>query len=159
MAAAEEQWRVASEVTEARGADGARTEQVVVLEACDAGALLLVVSRTALLPSASWDTLQVGEREHARFGDKALKLNHSATPSTRIEIGPEIRIVAARPLAAGEPLTFNYNTTEWRMDEPFTDWASGEAVGGFSRCSADEQRRLLSSGLVAPHVRALANTF
>lgn len=42
------------------------------------------------------------------------------------------------------------------MDEPFTDWASGEEVGGFSRASEEEQRRLLQTDLPAPHIRELA---
>lgn len=80
----DEEWRVPSAITDAAGADGERTEQVVLQRSVQAGALLLVVRKTALLPAAAWDTLQVGERQHARFGAKALKLNHSSTPNTRI---------------------------------------------------------------------------
>ena len=35
---------------------------------------------------------------------------------------------ACRPIVEDEPLSFDYNTTEWDMGEPFTDWATGDAV-------------------------------
>ena len=42
------------------------------------------------------------------------------------------------------------------MDEPFVDWQTGEEVGGFACAPRQEQERLLREGLVAPHIRRLA---
>ena len=116
--------------------------QVVLESAVSTDTLLLSVHRSAdsIVSQASWDTLQVGEGEHARFGNKALKLNHARDPNTRVAIaysgtdtaidtgGPlraeRVDVVSTRAIAAGEALSFNYNTTEWAMAEPFTDWGN-----------------------------------
>merc|ERR1719487_2914506 len=84
------------------------------------------------------------------FGHKAIKMNHSNCPNTRIEISATCaNIVSIKPIEAGVPLSFDYNTTEWEMSEPFTDWETGQNVQGFRHASAEEQRRLLT-GFAAP---------
>lgn len=159
-AGCEEVWRKEVRVEAVEGAEGAHTEQLVLDSRCIAGDRILILKKTSLVPTPGWDTLQVGEREHARFSGKALKLNHSSSPNTRIEIKQgahdDIDLVATRKIAVGEPLTFDYRTTEWLMNEPFEDWATKEQVQGFSGAPPAEQRRLLSEGLVAPHIRALS---
>jgi hypothetical protein len=156
-ATCDEVWHVDSMVTVLEGAEGARTEQVVLCENVAADTLLLSVNRseTSIVSAASWDTLQVGSEEHARFGQKALKLNHAREPCTRIDTSnpDRVDVIATRPITADTPLSFNYNTTEWKMAEPFVDWATGEQVGGFSAASKDEQQWLLQTGLVASHIR------
>ena len=58
-----------------------------------------------ILKEATWDTLQVGVGAHARFGDKALKINHCREPNTRMVIRKEkVDIVATRAISAGEAL-------------------------------------------------------
>ena len=57
MACCDEAWLVGSRVAQAVG--GERGEQVVLEAPCEAGALLLVVQKTALCRAAAWDTLQV----------------------------------------------------------------------------------------------------
>merc|ERR1712166_1115190 len=148
----DEEWHVES-------AAGDRTEQVVLLNPCATGTLLLRVMRSpqSIVSEAAWDTPQVGEHGHARFGHKALKLNHSTMPNTRIAINEQsVDVVAATSIAANEALSFDYNTTEWKMAEPFTDWVSGANVQGFYFASPADQARLLLGGLVAPHIRKLA---
>jgi SET domain len=145
-----------------------RTEQVSLRAAVAENTLLLSVSRSerSISPRPAWDTLQVSESEHAKFGNKALKLNHARDPNTRIALVftssessesallfERVDVVSTREIRAGEALTFNYNTTEWEMADPFVDWATGESVGGFSRASQEEQAALLASGLVLPHIR------
>jgi hypothetical protein len=97
--------------------------------------------------------LQVGEGQHAVFGSKALCLNHSSKPNTRIAVSPaSVEIVTLSAVVAGEPLTFNYNTTEYEMAEPFDDWTTGGKVAGFKHASAEERSRLVADNMVAPHV-------
>lgn len=109
--------------------------------------------------------------EHARFGKKALKLNHAQNPNTRINIvtsnitrndniiitqAERVEVISTKEIPPNEALSFNYNTTEFLMAEPFLDWATGLQVGGFSVASSDEQEYLLQNDLVAPHVRQMA---
>jgi hypothetical protein len=151
-------WRVIARVETVAGLGGTRNERVVLDTSCAEGTLLAVMDKAALQRAPDWSTLQVGEFDHAVFRGKALKLNHSSTPNIRIDLegSAAIEFHSTRFIEAGEALTFNYNTTEWQMDEPFADWVTGETVQGFSMATLDEQRRLLQQKLAAPHIRDLA---
>ena len=72
--------------------------------------------------------------------------------------GETIDVMSRREIDAGQPLTFDYNTTEWYFSEPFEDWISGEVVRGFAHAPIAEQQSLLSQDLVAPHIRELWET-
>jgi hypothetical protein len=118
----DETWHFESSISNVETAEGGRTEQVSLDCSCEEGALLLSVSRTGdnIVSEASWDTLQVGDHEHAKFGNRALKLNHARNPNTRVSIEiHQINLISTRPITAGEALSFNYNTTEWKMADPF----------------------------------------
>eukprot|EP00040_Diaphanoeca_grandis_P043993 m.269677 g.269677 ORF g.269677 m.269677 type:complete len:205 (-) comp85761_c0_seq1:196-810(-) len=158
-----ETWHVPSTVVNvpAQLQDGDHTEQVVVDNSCDVAAVLVSVHLTesSTTSSPKWNTLQIGEHLHALFGHKALKLNHATEPNTQIVIHEDrVELIATRSLTAKEALSFNYNTTEWLMDEPFTDWVTGLRVQGFSKASRSEQTMLLQSDLLAPHIRQLAES-
>ena len=62
--------------------------------------------------------------------------NHSFTPSAIVKFHHDdpsrVTFVAARLLAAGEPVTFDYTTTETSMATPFVDDATGMLVTGHS---------------------------
>ncbi|MCR9245872.1 MAG: SET domain-containing protein-lysine N-methyltransferase [bacterium] len=68
-------------------------------------------------------------------------------------------LVAVRPIRAGEPVTFDYDTNEWQMSDPF-DCCCGAPmcrgrIRGFSFLSQASRQRLAK--LLSPHVVALAN--
>lgn len=149
-----------SRVMTVPNADGDKVEQVVLEQPVAAGSVLFTVLKTAhsIVPKPAWNTLQVGEGEHANFGQKAVKLNHSSLPNTRIQIGPDrVEVVAAKEVAAGDALSFDYNSNEWEMDEPFTDWKTGESVQGFRHAKPERQQHLLG-GYASPHILALAKS-
>ena len=162
---ATEDWRAASRISTASNAAGDRTEQVVLEEGVPAGELVLRVHLHSgcLVDEPAWDVLQVGASTWARFGGRALKLNHAggALANTRLDVHLDdgllrrVDVVSSRPIEAGTALSFNYNTTEWSMAEPFHCWETDADVQGFAHEPAEEQRRLLDGGLVAPHIRAL----
>jgi hypothetical protein len=65
-------------------------------------------------------------------------------------------LVAVRSLAAWEEITFDYNTTEYWMANPFVcrcGHCRGRKIGGFGRLSRAEQERLRPN--LAPHLRRL----
>ena len=156
----DEVWHVSSKTTvnDKAGSSEDRVEQVIVLEACSKGCKLLTVTKTSasVVAVPQWDTLQVGMQEHVRFSNKALKLNHSKRPNSYIHIlDGTVELHALQDIAVGEPLSFNYNTTEYEMSDSFMDWASGEQVGGFKKALQEERDLLLRLDLVAPHVLEL----
>ena len=153
----DEEWIVSTHITTIEGVAG-RNEYLVLDEPCDAGSVLCRVQRTSssVVPSPSWDTLQIGATAHARFGAKALKVNHAQDPNCRVEIHEDrVEIISLVAMPEGVTLTFNYNTTEYSMAEPFIDWVTGSLVGGFKNAGHEEQQKLISSGLVAAHVLEL----
>lgn len=156
-AVCDEEWLVSTHITTIEGVAG-RNEYLVLDESCDAGSVLCRVQRTSssVVPSPSWDTLQIGATAHARFGAKALKVNHAQDPNCRVEIHEDrVEIISLVAMPDGVTLTFNYNTTEYSMAEPFIDWVTGSLVGGFKNAGHEEQQKLISSGLLAAHVLEL----
>lgn len=64
-------------------------------------------------------TIQLGANRHVLTLDSLWKcMNHGCTPNVRIDVDKR-EMVAARDIAAGEELNFNYNTTEWSMTSAF----------------------------------------
>jgi uncharacterized membrane protein YeiB len=105
-------------------------------------------------------TIQVGADAHLTPISERTSpwsyLNHGCDPNVAIDV-PSRAIVARRPIAAGDELRFDYNTTEWELAEPFAcDCATPACVGvtmGFAHLSPARQQVLLRDA--APHIRAL----
>jgi len=81
-------------------------------------------------------------------------LNHSCDPNAAVQ---SRSLIALRPIAAGEQITFDYTTTEGSMAEPFTCLCGASGcvgeVRGFTHLSATEQQARRDR--LAPHLRAL----
>lgn len=112
---------------------------------------------------------QVGTECWARFGGHILKLNHGPdypdeemslhdgqTANVKLVFADgTVDIVSQTRIEPGQPLTFNYNTTEWSMAEPFEAWGGTEMVEGFSHLCPAQQQWLVATDKVAPHIREL----
>lgn len=83
-------------------------------------------------------------------------LNHSCRPNVHADL-PRRVMVAARPIDAGEELTFDYNTTEWELAQPFRCRCGAThcygMVQGFKHLPEPQQHVLLPH--VAPHISRL----
>lgn len=77
-------------------------------------------------------------------------INHSCDPSVAIE-GREV--VALRAIDPGEAVTYNYNTTEWDIAEPFACRCGSanclQEIRGFKHLGVAQRERLRG---VAPHL-------
>jgi hypothetical protein len=99
-------------------------------------------------------TLQMGAHAHV---DPAGQLwgfvNHSCDPNCRFDF-TRWCLVADRPIAAGEELSFNYLTTEWDMASPFACRCGAASCAGWVRglrhLPPEEILRLRP--LLAPHL-------
>ncbi|HEX7275740.1 MAG TPA: SET domain-containing methyltransferase [Acidimicrobiales bacterium] len=101
-------------------------------------------------------TIQVGAGRHQAFTNEIDDfLNHSCDPNAVVD-AENLRILALRPIAAGEEVTFHYEASEWDMAEPFLcQCPSGtpRLIRGFRHLSAAE--RALLAPLVPTWLRAL----
>jgi hypothetical protein len=125
---------------------------VITLEQIPAGAVVLeLLGRIVDRPTRY--SIQVSERLHLappRNVDRTTGpdqfpwrfLNHACDPNAAISVG---RLLALRAIDAGEEITFDYNTTEYEMAEPFVCLCGncdGRTVAGFRHLDAVEQERL-----------------
>ncbi len=128
---------------------------VVAIEAIPTGEVVLVVNgaRTA---RPSRYSIQVGEHEHIDLPadvdpvrsaeDHPWQfLNHSCAPNARL-VGRTV--VAARPIEAGDEITFDYNTTEYDMASPFdcrcgAKGCNGRRIAGFRHLAPAKRMALL----------------
>lgn len=100
-------------------------------------------------------TIQIdGERHQAGTDEADDFMNHSCEPSARLDF-ETLEVLALRPIAAGELVTFNYLSSEWDMAEPFAcECGSSGCVGtirGFRHLDADQRRALMH--LASPYLR------
>ena len=112
-------------------------------------------------------TIQLGPAEHLdAFGVASTEdlmarfpwrfLNHACRPNSAVR---GRRLYATAAIKAGDEVTFNYNTTEFDMAEPFAcrcgaPECRGGMVRGYRYLAAADRDALRAS--VAPHVLALA---
>ena len=107
-------------------------------------------------------SIQLDERTHIEVtGDLPLEelmlahpwrfTNHSCDPNTRL-VGRAL--VALRPVRAGDEITYNYNTSEWELAEPFECRCGSpdceRQIRGFKYLGAQERERIRP--LLAPHL-------
>ena len=107
-------------------------------------------------------TIHIGRGRHLYPGDVLMRMNHSFEPTIRLELPAQhtddadalLVLVADRQIEPGDPITFDYNTTEWEMAEPFACAGTGRQVRGFKHLSAPEREAMLGRAL--PHIRERA---
>jgi hypothetical protein len=64
-------------------------------------------------------TVQVSEREHIELAPRYLELvNHGCAPNVAFDT-ERFALIALRPIAPSDELTFFYPSTEWFMADPF----------------------------------------
>ncbi len=127
----------------------------------DGETILIIEGRTIDRPSMY--SVQVGEGLHVELphdttgGDDLDSrlwqyLNHSCDPNAAIV---DRALIALRPIARGDAITFDYNTTEYDMSSQFTcacGSCSGRVIRGFKHLSPSEQLAL--SPRLAPYLRS-----
>lgn len=136
--------------------------RLVAREAIAAGTVIFtLVGRETRV--ATRYSVQVGPEMHLDSDDLAtdeervrdrywMYLNHSCTPSAWVK---GLQVIALHDLAAGEGVTFDYNTTEWEMAEPF-DCQCGTAacvgrVAGYRHLDATARPRV--QGYLSEYLR------
>ena len=103
-------------------------------------------------------TLQIGPQLHAVLGLPARFLNHSCNANLVVAGAPSfhaLRFVAKRDIAVGEELTFDYETTEGTMDEPFQCECGETSCRGMILGFDHRRKEMLEGGTkrwIAPHL-------
>ncbi|MFI5279489.1 MAG: SET domain-containing protein [Gemmatimonadales bacterium] len=134
---------------------------VVAITPVKAGGTVLTLDGD-VVQRPSRHSIQLDEGTHIEVtGDLALErmmrdhpwrfTNHSCDPNTRL-VGRSL--VALRPVRAGDEITYNYNTSEWELAEPFECRCGSPAcegtIRGFKYLEPAERGRI--EPLLAPHL-------
>ncbi|OQR89230.1 hypothetical protein THRCLA_09844 [Thraustotheca clavata] len=73
-------------------------------------------------PTPTRFTIQMSLEKHVEIFGGMQYANHHCSPNASFimsETEPEVTLVAIKPITKGDHITFDYNTTEWDMDEKF----------------------------------------
>ncbi len=134
---------------------------VVAIRPVKAGETVLTLDGEEL-DRPSRHSIQLDERTHIEVtGDSPLEqlmlshpwrfTNHSCDPNTRL-VGRAL--VALKPVRAGDEITYNYNTSEWELAEPFECGCGSpdceRTIRGFKYVERQERERIRP--LLAPHL-------
>ena len=127
---------------------------------------IVLVLRGEIIGQPTKYSIQIGEHKHLEpytdpqdIRSLIRFLNHSCDPSAYINFD-DLTVRALRNLDPGEEVSFNYNTTEYEMANPFKCNCEAENcrddIRGFKYLPLDEQIKLSSQ--LAPHLRRWAYT-
>jgi hypothetical protein len=84
-----------------------------------ANQLIVEFSWTEIHVKPNYLTVQIGENEHIELLPEYLEcINHSCDPNSFFDTTNK-RLIALKPIAAGEEITFFYPSAEWDMDQIF----------------------------------------
>jgi len=138
--------------------------RVFAVEELATGQTVLVIDGEPVERPSRW-SMQVDTHRHISVRDDLALAellerypwrftNHACEPNTRL-MGTTL--VAVRPIAAGEEITFNYNTTELDLAEPFACRCGhslcARSIRGFRHLTPEERERLRP--LLAGHLLKL----
>lgn len=129
---------------------------LVASEPIAAGEPILSWTPDQIGPERTWRTVQVGPGRHART-DLLDYVDHSCRPNALVAI-ENMQLVALRPIAAGEAITFFYPGNEVEMAQPFTCTCGsvdclGEIAGAFYLTAA-QMRAALAAGYCSSFIAA-----
>lgn len=111
-----------------------------------------------LVPFPTMYTICVGEQQHLLFGEGAECIAHHCDPNVQVTVNGDgtFDFVTIKPIKLGELVTFNYNTTEWHMNTPFSCLCGSEScaglICGFKSLSKEDRQRLWP--ITSPVVKA-----
>lgn len=139
-------------------------QRAVVAERTFSSGEAILPLRGVVVPQPNRYTIQLGAAEHLDGSEPDPEraaaafpwrfLNHRCDPNAAVR-GREL--VALRPIAPGDEVTFDYSTTEFDMAEPFDCRCGVPAclgrVRGYLHLTPAQRRA--REGRVAPHVVAL----
>ncbi|KAF0693607.1 Aste57867_15472 [Aphanomyces stellatus] len=94
---------------------------------------LIGSARGTIYPTPTRFTIQMAHDKHVEVFGGLEYANHSCNPNASFvmsESDPIVKLVAIKPITKGQDITFDYNTTEWDMDEKFNCQCGDAACRG-----------------------------
>ncbi|ORX48604.1 hypothetical protein DM01DRAFT_1368191 [Hesseltinella vesiculosa] len=117
-----------------------------------------IVSLDGVTPGEKrYSTVQISPDQHIELNSDLLYLNHACDPTTFLDVDTRA-LIALKPIAAGDELTFFYPSTEWDMAQSFDCWCGSpkciKTVKGARHLSKD----VVLQFELAKHIQELLQT-
>eukprot|EP00474_Spongospora_subterranea_P008899 CRZ09357.1 hypothetical protein [Spongospora subterranea] len=101
-------------------------------------------------------TLQLDDDQHMLCSGPLIFCNHSCKPNCKAVVAYGlVSMVAIRPIETDEPITFDYNTTEYDMASPFDCICGAEncahRIAGFKNLSP-QHKESIDRKLMSPFI-------
>lgn len=128
--------------------------QLVTEQPFSRGDVVAKIENFTIVSHPTWQTIQIGPDQHIEELGMIAYMNHSCDPNTEIDT-TTMTIRAVRDIAAGEPLTFFYPSTEWEMDRPFICTCGSDRCIGLVAGAKFLSIATLSRYFINEHIRQL----
>ena len=125
--------------------------QLVTEQAFAQGEIVAAIHDFTVMSTPTYQSIQIGPRQHIEDTGVIVYMNHSCDPNTEIDTTTLI-IRAVRDIASGEPLTFFYPSTEWEMERSFVCVCSSERCVGLVAGAKYLSVAILSCYFVNEHI-------
>lgn len=102
-----------------------------------------------------YTSVQYSETDHFELNNEFVYMNHSCSPSVALNDSnkDDMHVFALEDIAAGQPLTFFYPSTEWDMDQPFDcSCASKGCLGTVKGAKYIALDELKNRGFINDHI-------
>jgi len=147
--------RILTERLQVERSQKAFASRAVSLVDLPAGAVFSKITGTKPGTKA-YTSVQVSPDSHIELESSLVFCNHSCDPSLVFDMSQmEVRVIDARPLKAGDALTFFYPSTEWDMVQPFECNCGSERCKGSIRGVKDMSEEVLSEYWLNPHIEKM----
>jgi hypothetical protein len=119
------------------------------------GEVIVTCAQDEVTGLRTWRTVQIGQNRHLK-NELLDYVDHSCHPNAVFVI-EALQLIALRPIAAGEPITFFYPGTEVELAQSFqcscgSERCIGLVVGAFY-LTADQMRNALDAGYCSSFIR------
>ena len=114
------------DIAEVRQAADSGAKSLHAKQSFQPGDVLAKFYPEAILPHATYLTIQLDDKEHISILPEYLRYtNHSCSPNIFFNTAT-LEVVCLKPVQPGEEMTFFYPSSEWDMAQPF-DCCCGSA--------------------------------
>ncbi len=94
-------------------------QALFALRSWNAGDIVSDFSASSIAAEPTYLTIQVGPKKHITLDPEFLQyINHSCDPNVFFDT-TTMKLIALKPVQAGDEFTFFYPSSEWKMDRSF----------------------------------------
>jgi hypothetical protein len=120
------------------------------------GSVFFPLTGLTSVSEPAYTSVQSGPNSHIELNSDLVYCNHSCSPTLEFDMSQlVVRVARDRDLRAGDPLTFWYPSTEWKMAQPFECSCGTSACKGWITGAGEMDEGVVTGYWLNPHIEAL----